>query len=128
MLLVLVYGPLAQWFITADRVLYDQLASHLPSNPLDNAVIVSIDPSKLHADEVIDTYGKIVVILSQANVKRIIMTQPPEIADNANLPGWVVAINMTVPVYAPTGHRFADLATRDGFVSVNADSDGVLRG
>jgi len=126
-LLMLVYGPLAQWFIAADRVLYDQLASHLPNNPLDHAVIVSIDPSKIDADEVMDTYGRIVVILSQANVKRIIMTQPPEIADGANLPGWVVAMNMAVPVYAPTRHRFSDLATRDGFVSVNADSDGVLR-
>jgi tRNA A-37 threonylcarbamoyl transferase component Bud32/CHASE2 domain-containing sensor protein len=126
-LLVLVYGPLAQWFIAADRMLYDQLASYLPNNALDHAVIVSIDASKIDSGEVMDTYGEIVVILSQADVKRIIMTQPPELADDANLPGWVVAMNTAVPVYAPTRHRFADLATRNGFISVAPDSDGVLR-
>jgi serine/threonine-protein kinase len=126
-LLLLVYGPLAQWFIAADRVLYDQLASYLPNNSLDHAVIVSIDASKIDSGKMMDTYGEIVVILSQANVKRIIMTQPPELAHDANLPGWAVAMNSAVPVYAPTRHRLADLATRDGFVSVTPDSDGVLR-
>ena len=126
-LLLLVYGPLAQWFIAADRMLYDQLASHLPTKPLDHAFIVSIDPSKIDSGEVMDTYGEIVTVLSQANVKRIIMTQPPELDADTDLPGWVVAMNTAVPVYAPTRHRFADLATRDGFVSVSPDSDGVLR-
>ena len=126
-LLMLVYGPLAQWFVAADRVLYDQLASHLPNSPLDNAVIISIDPSKIDADAIVDTYGQIVATLSQAKVKRIIMAQPPEIADDAILPDWVAAMDMTVPVYAPTQHRFAEFATRDGFASVKMDSDGVLR-
>jgi serine/threonine-protein kinase len=126
-LLLLVYGPLAQWFVAADRMLYDQLASHLPNKPLDHAVIVSIDPSRTNASDVVDTYGRIVAVLNQANVKRIIMTQPPEIGENDNLPGWAVAINATVPAYAPTRHRFADLATRDGFINIHADSDGVLR-
>jgi tRNA A-37 threonylcarbamoyl transferase component Bud32/CHASE2 domain-containing sensor protein len=126
-LLLLVYGPLAQWFIAADRTLYDLLASSLPDNPLEHAVIVSIDPSKIDSAEVMDTYGEIIVILSKANVRRIIMTQPPQLDDNADLPGWVVAMNAAVPVYAPTQHRFADLATRGGFVSLTPDSDGVLR-
>jgi CHASE2 domain-containing sensor protein len=54
-LLLLVYGPLAQWFIAADRVLYDQLASHLPNEPLDSALIVSVDPSKSTATDVSTT-------------------------------------------------------------------------
>jgi len=126
-LLLLVYGPMAQWFIAADRVLYDQLASHLPNKPLDNAVIVSIDTSRIDAKDVVDTYGKITAVLSQSRVRRIIMTQPPEIGENGNLPGWAVAMNSVVPVYAPTRHRFADLANRDGFVDIHTDSDGVLR-
>ncbi len=126
-LLLLVYGPLAQWFIAADRVLYDQLATHLPTVALDHAVIVSIDPAKIDADEISDTYGQLITVLGQSNVKRIIMTQPPAVPENGNVPGWAVAMNSIVPVYAPTLHRIADLAKRDGFVDLTADSDGVLR-
>jgi len=126
-LLLLVYGPMAQWFIAADRVLYDQLASHMPNRPLDNAVIVSIDASRVAADDLMNTYGDVVAVLSQSGVKRIIMTEPPDIAENENLPGWAVAMNTAVPIYAPTRHRFADLAKRDGFVNVQTDSDDVLR-
>ncbi|MDH3371968.1 MAG: protein kinase [Gammaproteobacteria bacterium] len=126
-LLILVYGPLAQWFVAADRMLYDRLATHLPNKPLDNAVIVSIDPSRISQGSLVDTYGRVIAALNQARVKRIIMAQPPEMADNENLPGWAVAVNANVPVYAPTRHRFADLATRNGFVEVRSDSDGVLR-
>ena len=126
-LLLLVYGPLAQWFIAADRVLYDQLATYLPTVALDHAVIVSIDPAKINADEISDTYGQLITVLGQSNVKRIIMTQPPVIPESGNVPGWAVAMNSIVPVYAPTRHRIADLAKRDGFVDLTADSDGVLR-
>jgi len=126
-LLLLVYGPMAQWFVAADRVLYDQLASYLPNKPLDNAVIISIDPSKTDRNDIVDTYGQIMAVLGQSKVKRIIMTEPPEIADSENLPGWAVAMNANVPVYAPTRHRFSDLATRDGFVEIRTDSDGILR-
>jgi len=126
-LLLLVYGPLAQWFIAADRVLYDQLATHLPTVALDHAVIVSVDPGKISADEISDTYGQLITILGQSNVKRIIMTQPPDPPENENVPGWAVAMNSIVPVYAPTHHRFADLAKRAGFIDLIADNDGVLR-
>jgi serine/threonine-protein kinase len=126
-LLLLVYGPLAQWFIAADRVLYDQLASHLPNKPLDSAFIVSIDPLRTNATDINDTYGRIIEALGLAGVRRIVITQPPDIADDEDLPGWAAAMNSSVPVYTPTGHRLADLATRDGFVSVTTDGDGILR-
>jgi tRNA A-37 threonylcarbamoyl transferase component Bud32/CHASE2 domain-containing sensor protein len=126
-LLLLVYGPLAQWFVAADRVLYDQLATYLPSVPLDHAVIVSVDTAEFDADEISDRYGQVIAVLVQSKVKRIIMTQPPELRDNENLPGWAAAMNAIVPVYVPTHHRLADLATRDGFVDLKPDNDGVLR-
>jgi tRNA A-37 threonylcarbamoyl transferase component Bud32/CHASE2 domain-containing sensor protein len=126
-LLVLIYGPLAQWFVAADRVLYDRLASHLPNRPLDNGAIISIDPSKIDQGSLLDTYGRVVAILRDSGVKRIIMADPPEIADDQNLPGWAVAIPAQVRLYAPTRHRFGDLAARDGFVEIRTDSDGVLR-
>jgi tRNA A-37 threonylcarbamoyl transferase component Bud32 len=126
-LLLLVYGPLAQWFLAADRLLFDNLASHLPSEPLGNTAIVSIDASKIDPATLLDTYGQIVAALQQGKVRRIIMTEPPELSADENVPGWAVAMNSGVRVYAPTRHRFADFAARDGFLEFQADSDGVLR-
>ena len=126
-LLLLVYGPMAQWFVAADRALYDQLAAHLPNKPLDNAVIVSIDASRASAEEINLTFGRIVEELGLAGVRRIIITEPPDLADEDKLPGWAAAMNSFAPVYVPTRHRLADLAARDGFVDLSTDSDGILR-
>ena len=125
--LLLVYGPLAQWFVAADRLLYDNLATHLPSQPLGNALIISIDPAKTNPESLLNTYGEVVSILRNGKVRRIIMTEPPDIDANSSLPGWAAAMNSGVRVYAPTRHRFADIASRDGFVEFTADNDGVLR-
>jgi hypothetical protein len=76
-LLILVYGPLAQWFITADRFIYDQIATHLPNKVLDNAVIVSIDPAKVAPEDMLEQYGLVLGRLRQAEVRRIIMANPP---------------------------------------------------
>ena len=58
-LLVLVYGPLAQWFVAADRLVYDQLAGNLPTRSLDNAYIVSIDPKRATPNETMALYGSV---------------------------------------------------------------------
>ena len=126
-LLVLVYGPLAQWFVAADRMIFDQLAAHLPTRSLDNAYIISFDPTEQTPQELVDRYGEAVAILIQSKVERIVMTQPPDLGERDNVPGWAVAMSSSVPVYAPTRHRFSDLVTRDGFVEIKLDSDGVLR-
>ncbi len=126
-LLLLIYGPLAQWFVAADRMLYDNLAAHLPSEPLGNAIIVSIDTSKIGSDSMMDTYGQIIGVLQHGGVRRIVLTEPPELTDSDNLPGWAAAMASLSRVYAPTRHRFADLATRDGFLEFQPDRDGVLR-
>ena len=126
-LLVLVYGPLAAWFVAADRVLYDQLASHLQNTPLENGIIISIDGSELTDEELIASYGNVLQALNRAGADRIIMTQPPEIADDEDLPAWSAAINSTVPVYLPTRNRLASLASRHGFVEITPDEDGILR-
>ena len=126
-LMLVVYGPLSPWFAAADRVLYDQLARHLPNKPLENAFIVSIETKNTDSDTISATYGRVIEILSVAGARRIIMTEPPEIPDDRNLPGWAAAMNSSVPVYVPTRHRLADLATRDGFIDIKSDSDGVLR-
>lgn len=126
-LLLLVYGPAGRWFTVTDRFVYDQLAAHVPNAPLDKAVIVSIDPTNLDRAAVLETYGRVITVLARSNVKRIIMTEPPEIADGEDVPGWAVAMTTQVPVYLPTGNRLSDLATRTGFLEIQADRDGVLR-
>ena len=126
-LLLLVYGPMAPWFVAADRVLYDNLATYVPSEPLGNSVIISIDPAKLGPDNLVDTYGKVMSVLSSGETRRIVLSEPPELPKDAALPGWSVTMSAETLVYAPTRHRFADLATRDGFLEFRPDSDGVLR-
>jgi tRNA A-37 threonylcarbamoyl transferase component Bud32 len=126
-LLLLTYGPLAQWFITADRVLYDQIASVLPNEPLDNAVIVSIDPARMSAAEVMEQYKLVIDRLHQADVSRIILPNPPEIAENDPIPAWATSLRSGIPVYVPTRHRFADFAAHNGFMDIRPDSDDVLR-
>lgn len=63
LLLIVMYGPMAQWFVAADRVLFDLLASRLPNKPLTNTMIVSIDPTNLNAKQTLDRYGEILAVL-----------------------------------------------------------------
>ena len=126
-LLLLIYGPLAQWFVVADRLLYDTLASNMPNKSLDDAVIISLDPSKHRGEQLLDRYGAVINFLHKAEVKRIVMPNPPEIASNEALPEWTDGLGETIPVYVPINHRFSTLRTRQGFMDVSPDSDGVLR-
>ncbi|MDX1507447.1 MAG: CHASE2 domain-containing protein, partial [Woeseiaceae bacterium] len=126
-LLLLIYGPLAQWFVVADRLLYDTLASNMPTRPLDDAVIISLDPSEHRGDELLDRYGKIMDFLHRAEVRRIVLPAPPEVAASEPLPAWTNGLGQSIPVYVPINHRFAELRTRTGFMNISPDSDGVLR-
>ena len=45
-LLLLIYGPAAPWFLGADRFLFDQFATHVRNAPLENSVIISVNPAK----------------------------------------------------------------------------------
>jgi tRNA A-37 threonylcarbamoyl transferase component Bud32 len=126
-LLLLVYGPMAQWFVAADRVLYDNLATYLPSEPLGNTLIISIDESKLGSEQLVDTYEKVVSVLTKGKVRRIVLPEPPDLDPAEALPGWSVAMTAQTLVYVPTRHRLADVATRNGFLEFRPDDDGVLR-
>ena len=41
LLLIVVYGPAAGWFVAVDRFVYDQIASRIQQQPLTDAVLVS---------------------------------------------------------------------------------------
>ncbi len=126
-LLLLVYGPLAQWFVAADRLIYDQLAGKLPTRPLSDAYIISIDPQRTKPDEVLDQYGALIEKLQASRVGRIILPEPPEVPAAEELPGWAMLMASGSPVFVPSRHRFAEVSPHSGFVNISADSDGVLR-
>jgi serine/threonine-protein kinase len=126
-LLLLVYGPLAPWFLTADRFLYDTFSSGLPNRPLDNAIIISIDPARASHEEIIAKYGQVLSVLTRSQAGRIILPQPPELGPDERLPGWSAALGGPVPVYVPNSHRLAELTPHEGFMEFRPDDDGVLR-
>ena len=126
-LLVLIYGPGAPWFVAADRLLYDRLASHVNNEPLENALIVSINDRKMAPNDILNQYGKLIQLFKNQSVKRIILASPPEIDESADLPGWAATLSSGVPVYVPNGHRLTHVASKSGFLDITPDSDGIFR-
>lgn len=123
-LLVLIYGPASQWFLGADRFLFDQFATYTGNEPVDNGVIISIDPAKKSTDEVIAEYGRVLAVLKRQPVKRIIISQAPAMDE---LPAWAPTLSSGVPAFVPADHRLADVAAKSGLLDISPDSDGVLR-
>jgi eukaryotic-like serine/threonine-protein kinase len=126
-LLLLVYGPGARWFVAADRVLYDQISARIDNPPLAGGVIVSINPNGLSAGELSRSYGALLQKFKLQDAGRVVLTHPPAIEPGAELPGWAATLASGTPVFVPRGHRLDRVATRSGFLALEPDSDGVLR-
>ena len=126
-LLLLVYGPLAQWFTAADRLIYDQLAGGMPNQASENTYIASIDGSRMSQAELLDSYGKLIETLINSDVRRVILANPPEISASDALPAWSALLGAQIPFYVPTRHRLADTARSNGVVALQPDTDSVLR-
>jgi serine/threonine-protein kinase len=126
-LLLVIYGPAASWFVAADRFLYDQMAAYVNNEPLANSLIVTINEGKADSDEILDKYGKLIRVFKYRDIRRIILADPPEISGSDDLPGWAATLTAGVPVYVPQGHRLANLASKSGFLEITPDSDGVFR-
>jgi serine/threonine-protein kinase len=126
-LLILMYGPLSQWFIAADSMLYDQLAGGRPAVPLANSYIVSIDPQRADAPAMIDRYGEVLEKLQRSDVSRIVLSNPPEIPAAQDLPAWAAMLTSGTPVFVPARHALARVSAHSGFVQLTVDNDGVLR-
>lgn len=126
-LLMLVYGPAAPWFVAADRVLYDQLARHVSNAGLEDGVIVSIDPARKNRAELLDEYGQLIRILKDQAARRIIIAQLPELGPDDPLPDWAGSMTRNGPVFVPRRHPLALSATKSGFVEIRKDEDDVLR-
>lgn len=126
-LLVLIYGPAAPWFVAADRLLYDRMADYVGNEPLENSLIVSISTPKMSPQEESDRYGRLLQLFKNEKVKRIILASPPDFDVSAELPGWAATLSSGAPVYLPNDSRLATLATKSGFLEITPDSDGVFR-
>ena len=126
-LLLVVYGPLAPLFSGIDRFVYDLFAARMPGNALNDTVIISIEPQRARNENELELYGEIIGKLRAAEVRRIILPNPPAVDAAAELPPWSNHQDAGVPVYAPTDSRFATVARRAGFVEYQTDNDGVLR-
>ena len=126
-LLVLIYGPLAPWFIAADRFVYDRFAGSVRNEALQDALIISIDPARKPAAEVIDEYGRVIDTLRNQGVERIILPEPPALAKTDELPGWAALLSSETPIFVPADHRLADVASRTGVLVLNPDDDAILR-
>ena len=126
-LMLLMYGPLAQWFVAADRVLYDQLAGGRPAHVLQDAYIVSIDPQRKSTADILGEYGKVLRKLQDSSVRRIVLSNPPDIPESEELPTWAALLTGSTPVFVPARHRFAAITGNSGVVQLAPDNDGVLR-
>jgi len=126
-LLVLMYGPLAPWFIAADRFLYDLFASSARSPGADDAVIVSIDPSKRSREELLGEYGRLLETFQNQGAARVVLADPPATGNNDALPGWAAMLSGDMPIFVPANHRLAEVASRTGVLTLRPDSDDVLR-
>ncbi len=126
-LLLLVYGPLAQWFAAADRMIYDQLAGGMPNQASENTYIASIDATRLSTPELIGRYGDVIAALQNSGAERIVLANPPPLSETEELPAWSALLAAPNVVFVPTRHRLAEIASGNGFVSVRADVDNVLR-
>ena len=127
LLLMLIYGPAAAWFVAADRFLFDRLVSSIPNAALDHALIVSINPSKKSADELLDEYGDLIQSFKAHHVRRIILANPPPVEQGDELPGWAATLASGAPVFVPSGHRLSDVATENGIFTLAPDNDDILR-
>ena len=126
-LLLLTYGPLAAWFVAADRIVYDRFASMIKSRPPENTVIVSISPAKKSSKALLNIYGQLIEKAKTDHARRIILAAPPKMATDSRLPGWAATMSAGVPVYVPSEHRLADVASKTGVFEPVPDNDGVLR-
>ena len=126
-LLVLIYGPGSPWFIGADRFLYDRFSGFVSNTPLENGLIVSINPSRKSDDEILAEYGALLTVAQGQPVERIIIPQAPAVAPGTPLPEWAATLDGGIPLFVPSHHRLSEVATGKGVLNLQADSDDVLR-
>jgi eukaryotic-like serine/threonine-protein kinase len=127
LLLIVVYGPAAGWFVAADRFVYDQIASRIQPQPLANAVLVSIDPQGKSEEQIGTEYARLLDLMREHGAARVVLPSPPPLRDDAGTPAWASRLADGPPVFLPSRHPLASLAAGSGYLDLRPDGDGVLR-
>lgn len=126
-LLVLIFGPAAPWFVAADRFVFDSLAARVHNEPLRDGLIVSIDPDRKTDEQVAADYARLIRIFKEQGARRIVLPRPPAMSESDPLPAWTALIDGSVPVFVPSRHPLSVRATRSGYLAIRPDDDGILR-
>jgi len=124
LLLIIVYGPAAGWFVAADRLVYDELAGRLAGAPAPDGVIVTLDPAGRSEAEIAAGIGEVVSRVRNTGAGRVVVANPPAAAGDA---GWAAQRPGLPPVFVPARSPLAAAAAGSGYLYVRPDSDGVLR-
>ena len=111
----------------ADRILYDQAASISDNERLDNGLIISINPARKTAEEIAAEYGQVLQVLNGQGIERIVIAQAPDVDNMAALPGFSETLGSELPLFVPSDHRLASSTTASGVLTLQPDSDEVLR-
>ncbi len=82
---------------------------------------------KRRTTEILAEYGKLIEVVQNQGVERIILAEPPTLGASDELPAWTALLSGKTPVFVPAGHRFADVANGTGILALEPDSDDVLR-
>ncbi|NNE62296.1 MAG: protein kinase [Woeseia sp.] len=127
LLLVVMYGPAASFFVGADRFVYDQLAGRLVTQGVPDGIVVTVDPEGKSAADIAAEYGQVLARIRSHDSRRIIMTQPPAMAASEELPAWAVELRDGPPVFVPSRHPLAAISSASGIFEIVPDADGILR-
>ena len=126
LLLVVLYGPAAGFFVAADRFLYDRLAGTIGSAPAVDGVILAIEPGGRDDAALAEDFQLVVEGLRRAGASRIVLANPPALAPWAS-GDWVAPRDGLAPVFVPSRHPLAASAAGSGYFDVRNDSDGIAR-
>ncbi|MGB5581054.1 MAG: protein kinase [Woeseia sp.] len=126
-LLIVVYGLAAGFFVSVDRFAYDQIAGHFVAQSVPDGVIVTVNPDAKSDAEVTEEYSQILARLRTHESRRIILTRPPGPMDGAPSAEIAAAMRDGPPVFVPSRHPLAGISTGAGYLDIRPDADGVLR-
>ncbi len=127
LLVGLVYGPFASWFMPVERFVYDTFAEHFRANTLENTTIITVDSSRKTEEQLLNEFGDLIQTLKDEAAARIILANPPEIDNEIPLNLWVAILDGEIPIVVPEHHQLAAYTDHTGVFFLQTDPDQVLR-
>ena len=127
LLVGLVYGPFASWFMPVERFVYDTFAGHFRANMLENTAIITVDSARKTDEQLLTEFGFLIQTLKNEAAARIVLANPPEIDNEIPLSLWAALLDSEIPIVVPENHKLAAYTDHTGVFLLQTDSDQVLR-